>query len=88
VSLIFIVAFVFSAQDIQCPKEYAFNLDNEIRVPYNLERMKLLTTSHYDCNGFTLAVGKISELETNIVRPEIKVKKKYLFRINFIMHKI
>ncbi|RIA86711.1 hypothetical protein C1645_779037 [Glomus cerebriforme] len=65
-----------SAQDIQCPKEYTFCFDNEgekINVPYNLERMKLYLTSHYDYNGFILAVSKISELETNIIRPDIKL---------------
>ncbi|CAB4411907.1 unnamed protein product [Rhizophagus irregularis] len=65
-----------SARDILCPKEYVFSLNSKgekIKVPYNLERMKLYTTSYYDHNGFTLTISKISELETSIVRPEIKL---------------
>jgi len=65
-----------SARDIRCPKEYTFSLNSEgekVNVLYNLERMKSYATSYYDYNGFTLAISKISELETNIVRPEIKL---------------
>lgn len=72
-----ILKLFYSARDILCPKEYAFSLNSKgekIKVPYNLERIKLYTTSYYDHNGFTLTISKISELETSIVRPEIKVK--------------
>ncbi|CAI2168169.1 5546_t:CDS:10 [Funneliformis geosporum] len=65
-----------SPRNIRCPREYVFSFGTEegkINVPYNLERMKFYTTSQYNYNGFTLSVSKISELETNFDRPEIKL---------------
>ncbi|CAG8479764.1 3418_t:CDS:10 [Funneliformis caledonium] len=65
-----------SPRNIRCPKEYVFNFGSEEgkkNIPYNLERMKFYTTSQYKYNGFTLSVSKISELETNFDRPEIKL---------------
>ncbi|CAG8475013.1 3841_t:CDS:10 [Funneliformis mosseae] len=65
-----------SPRNIRCPREYVFNFGSEEgkkNIPYNLERMKFYTTSQYKYNGFTLSVSKISELETNFDRPEIKL---------------